>query len=244
MNQTEQILIGMLQENTGTHMLDSGGDLNRHWQRNQVRTFINEPASLLKFSLRRNGPEIEYTRNVFHYLRDRLEFNPELDKEFQQFYKDNDYYPLEAMEEFCGQNEYDHQTVNTYNGECNLSQTLQFTTFGHGSDLYEHDYVLLQIHNGCDVRGGYTMPKVFTRKTECALYDVADGEISCPHCRTYWSTDDSYHWYREGSCGCGAGTQLENYDAIEGEAGVIGQLVINDKNQAFCPVCGQGILGE
>jgi len=240
MDRTEQVIISMLKENTGIHMLDSGGDLNRHWQRNQVRTFANESASILKFALYRNGLEIEFTRNVFHYLKDRLEYNPELDKEFQQFYKKHDYYYLEAMEEFCGQNEYDSQTVNTYNEASNLTQTLQFTTFGHG-DICEHAYVLLQIHNGCDVRGGYTMPKVFTLKTECALYDVAEGEISCPHCRAYWSTDDNYHWYREGSCGCGAGTQLENYDAVESESGLIGKLAIND-GKAFCPVCGLGIL--
>ena len=35
MNQTKQIIYEMLTEPTGTHMLDSGGDDDRHWQRNQ-----------------------------------------------------------------------------------------------------------------------------------------------------------------------------------------------------------------
>ena len=31
----EQTIYNMLMENTGTHMLDSGGGSGRHWQRNQ-----------------------------------------------------------------------------------------------------------------------------------------------------------------------------------------------------------------
>jgi len=91
------------------------------------------------------------------------------------------------------------------------------------------------------------MPRVFNLKSECAIYDVAAGEISCSNCAAYWTTDDSYHWYREGACGCGAGTQLENYDAVTDNAeyddtGYIGKLVINDDGNAFCPVCGLGEL--
>ena len=51
----------------------------------------------------------------------------------------------------------DFEWINTYNGEKYVSQTLQFMCFT--DDLY--DYVLLQIHNGCDVRGGYTAPRIF-----------------------------------------------------------------------------------
>src|SRR3954453_2997548 len=48
-------------------------------------------------------------------------------------------------------------TYNTYNGEDCLSQTLQFTYFEHEDSAY----VLLQIHGGADVRGGYTAPRAF-----------------------------------------------------------------------------------
>lgn len=44
--QTEQIIYEMLTENTGRHMLDSGGDSGRAWQRNQAKSlddFKNEP---------------------------------------------------------------------------------------------------------------------------------------------------------------------------------------------------------
>lgn len=33
---TERVLIAMLTENTGRHMLDSGGAYGRNWERNRV----------------------------------------------------------------------------------------------------------------------------------------------------------------------------------------------------------------
>lgn len=50
--------------------------------------------------------------------------------------------------------------VNTYNGEEFLSQTLLFCTFSTGLDWY----LLLEVHNGCDVRSGYTTPQLFRLK--------------------------------------------------------------------------------
>ena len=47
--------------------------------------------------------------------------------------------------------------TNTYNYENNLSQVLLFRVFV----INNEPYVLLQIHGGCDVRGGYTDIKCF-----------------------------------------------------------------------------------
>ena len=47
---TDEIIYSMLVESTGTHMLDSGGGSNRHWQRNQVKSledFQSEPCLVL-----------------------------------------------------------------------------------------------------------------------------------------------------------------------------------------------------
>ena len=51
-----------------------------------------------------------------------------------------------------------YDTFNTCNGDSDLSQVLQ------GAWLEDADgdsYLLLQIHGGCDVRGGYTDAKLF-----------------------------------------------------------------------------------
>ena len=45
-NITAQVIADMLVEPTGTHMCDSGGESNRHWQQNQGKTvqdFKEEP---------------------------------------------------------------------------------------------------------------------------------------------------------------------------------------------------------
>ena len=49
------------------------------------------------------------------------------------------------------------RTFNTYNGDSDLSQILQ----GSYLKLNEEDYILLQIHGGCDARGGYTNARLF-----------------------------------------------------------------------------------
>ena len=47
---TDEMIYSMLTESTGTNMLDSGGDSDRHWQRNQDKSFEdfnNEPCLVL-----------------------------------------------------------------------------------------------------------------------------------------------------------------------------------------------------
>jgi hypothetical protein len=83
-------------------------------------------------------------------------------------------------------------TINTYNGEDALSQTIQYVYFelcdGIESSSYNRFrngevYVVLQIHNGADVRGGYTAPKVFKVDSDygdqCSLFDNARVTVHC-----------------------------------------------------------------
>lgn len=240
LTRTEEVIVGMLRENTGCHMLDSGSLYGRHWQKNQTRNFLDEPSATLRFSIYgKSNWNIEYTRNIFHFLTRNLVYNQPLTDEFNGFMADKDYSDLTGMEDFCELNGFKYFTCNTYNESCNLDQTLQFTSFGD-SDSYSH--VLLQIHGGCDVRGGYTSPIVFDLLDEYSLFGLADGTIVCPECKKYWTTDDNSHWYDEGSCGLGAGTELNNYDACEGSTGEMGKIVITPNGEGFCPHCGKGIL--
>lgn len=161
--ETERALYEMLTENTGSHFLDSGGAYGRSWQRNQgseVEDFKNAPSATY------DGYSC-WTINVFQWLAARLSFNAELDAEFKAYQDEtgSDRYDLEDMEDFAElkagsdwRHGYLAGTTNSYNHECALSQTIQFTMFEYESDCV----VLLQIHGGCDVRGGYTRPRVFT----------------------------------------------------------------------------------
>lgn len=80
-------------------------------------------------------------------------------------------------------------TVNTYNGSewGSLSQVLQGTNFG---GPYA-EYAMIQVHQGADVRGGYTGPRV---------YSTFDG----------WMPMEN--WYRCDRCEWGEAESVVGYD--------------------------------
>jgi len=181
----ERALAEMLTENTGASILDSGSIHGRHWQRNRkVKDFRKLPE--INVTVWNDG-EIDIRVNVFHFLRAYLDLDEtakQLNHEFNEFEKRPEYYKkswLQVMEEFVESLE-DRRfkfgwTFNTYNDEYNLlSQVLQGTVFFSGDDEKEA-YVALQIHNGCDVRGGYTRPRIF-RIVDLDYFIMAMDEAS------------------------------------------------------------------
>jgi hypothetical protein len=190
--ETDKVLAEMLTENTGRHFLDSGGAYGRNWERNQGATaeaFHSAPSATLdRWAC--------VTVDVFHYLRDRLEYDATLTAEFDAFAADSDSPWLADVEEWvdslreakrladpCGRygDDATPRTWNTYNGEDYLSQVIQGITFTLDDD--REPCAIVQIHGGCDVRGGYTRPRVFRVTTyDGASYfphDNANAEIYC-----------------------------------------------------------------
>lgn len=73
---------------------------------------------------------------------------------------------------------------NTYNYDNVLSQDILFCIFSND----DNDFVLLSIHNGCDIRSGYTYPKVFkVDDIDYFLIYMRESYIGC-HCDV-----NSYH---------------------------------------------------
>lgn len=178
---TEAVLASMLTENTGRHFLDSGGAYGRNWERNAGLTVEDfESAPVATFDDSRYGGYA--TIDLYHWLKGRLEYDPVMDRLFRIYVQDSDDYWLQDMESFA---EYMHDgslrewdrwtTVNSYNDENALSQTIQFTQFVHKDQVY----VLLQIHGGCDVRGGYTTPRAFKAPDGYWFYDWSDYSVFC-----------------------------------------------------------------
>tara|TARA_R100000808_G_C2139049_1_gene147045 strand:- start:1325 stop:1951 length:627 start_codon:yes stop_codon:yes gene_type:complete len=185
---TEKLVYAMLTENTGRHMLDSGGAYGRNWERNQAKTiedFDNEQEQTIEKSewTDKDGKiHTEYERNVsvFHYLSE-LELDHVCDK-FNELNTDcpdwdgdigygvsqsgADFLELIGME-----SKYE---FNTYNGDSDLSQVLQ------GAWLEDADgdtYLLLQIHGGCDIRGGYTDAKLFKVEDDWQIHSYLQEYI-------------------------------------------------------------------
>ena len=169
---TKNLIYEMLTENTGTHFLDSGGKENRNWQRNQLKTiedFESQKEEVYEFDFK--DGEILRTVSIFHFLTNNLELDNICD-EFNEIQNEsNDW-------DFCGafgvsQNAFDHieafwevnilRNWNTYNGDSDLSQILQAADV----EINDEQYVLIQIHNGADARGGYTDAKLFKRGEYC-----------------------------------------------------------------------------
>lgn len=120
----------------------------------------------------------------------------------------------------------DFEWINTYNGEEYVSQTLQFMCFTDGLN----DYVLLQIHGGCDVRGGYTAPRVF---------EINDIDYFL----LYMDTTDIF-------CDCGeVNLQKKGYDEITNYDGdyldgkdVYNLCYVDEDNNLRCRKCNSIIM--
>lgn len=264
---TEDLLEEMLTENTGRHFLDSGDAYGRNFEANQGRDFEGEPPVTVEWHNRGGTLEILVERSVYHYLCGAVEYDPDLDAAFEEFLnleeRQHTYY-LQDIEDWVELRKAQGHEVddsggsfNTYNGECLLSQTLQGL-------FYIEDgvsYVLLQIHGGCDVRGGYTRPRVFRADPyeffcyndavirpepappppqDCLPADWPERDWTL---EPYWSTDDGYHWYFQGACGYGAGKQLETYEATDDpkERGE-GKVYVEDNRTAYCPLTGRKLV--
>lgn len=195
MDRTEKVIYEMLTEGTGTHVLDSGGAAGRHWQHNQKRTlddFRNEPEAFLmwdRFLLESdpNTPRYDYYPeaeiSVFHFLTSGAFEIDAIAQEFNALDCDDwngDFYGTSAEQcEWLERQglEPTGQAWNTYNHDSILSQVLQGQTLENSDgDTYE----LIQIHNGADVRGGYTNARLFRIDDycDCSIFETAMFSVS------------------------------------------------------------------
>jgi len=193
----------MLVENTGISILDSGMEYGRHWQQNRlIKDFRKLP--ILEYEIDQKYKEISFSLNIFHFLTKNLVITKEsekLNKEFQEFSKTmpKEYSWLMIIEEFLDYlKEKGYTTTkveNSYNYENLLSQGIQFATFYKNKDDEYSPFIILQVHNGADIRGGYTTPQIFKiRDIETFISSQYYIYASCG-CTSIYSDDTGYHWY-------------------------------------------------
>jgi len=178
----------LLKENTGVHFLDSGMDNGRMWQRNASKVFAKEPVVTLDDNY--------FTVSLYHYLNEVLEID-EISKIVNKNIK-------KQGVSWCGEFDFDMLTFecdeikeqfNTYNWSAPFSQDftgIQFVVNGE-------NYILLQIHNGADIRGGYTDVKCFKCSEYIGYVDVS-GTIEGVEVETFYD---------------GVNLKTENGDAVE-----------------------------
>jgi hypothetical protein len=186
LTKTQQVLAEMLTEDTGRALCDSGGTpqydgdgkytgseqgYGRSFERNRGRNFLNEAQVRLSDY---GGGDFYPIINLFHWLDSRLTYDAKLTAQLKRFGAKAEYendtwltiveaWPLALREHgrrvtgLYGDEGVELTAQYTYNYETCLSQDIQFLYM----ELDDEPVVVLQIHNGCDARGGMTAPKVF-----------------------------------------------------------------------------------
>lgn len=275
---TKLALVAMLTENTGRNMLDSGGVYGRHWEQNQGVDFDAKPAVTFRgvVTACNDGQrryDIETSYDVYHWLCQRVTFDPKMDRRYQAFAnrRRSEESELKVMEAFPaalrdkgrhvtglhGEEVAEFSATNTYNGEDALSQILQYVYFEVDGD----PFVALQIHGGCDARGGYTKAKVFRIDSDDPVSFFDNNKVTLVGRRPkeaipqmdviYWESDNagySFRCQRDGMPGpvldlMSYGLEGEpdrgfpfSIDPIKRGMGVV--VIDPETGDVYCPVTG------
>ena len=231
---TADKLTAMFTENTGKSFLDSGGAYGRSWERNQGLT-TEHFLSLPDATWERNWG---FTIDSWSFCRARLEYSKTAEVLTRLMHvwelgdpENRNLYSLSDQEEFLAMEGAERvEGFNTYNYDNSLSQTLQGYTF----ELLGMRFVLLQVHGGCDVRGGYTLPVIFETDTDSFLYGMQEVNLYCPSCEIAGATHDTFEWYHHGELETDLFGEVkrwsyapEGYDYLNG-----------------CPECGGDLTAE
>lgn len=235
-----EVIKNMMCEDTGKNLLDSGDVYGRHYEENQKNGIMTGPQKVDFWTDGEKETELNPIVPLYDFLTYSLEIDEEANIYNNRFYNyigahDLDPYSVVDIEdtikvigEYSGYA--DLEVINTYNYESVLSQVIQFILF---SDGYDNVYVCLQIHNGCDVRGGYTLPKIFyVQDPEYFITGTTDARISCG-CK-------SYNYYGH--------DYIETYDdedciSVDDEY-IFNHTYVDDNGDLRCKDCGELLMSE
>jgi hypothetical protein len=252
----------MLRENTGRHALDSGDFYGRNWERNagltlrdfrarpeaQVRAYCEtatgDPA--LDAELAKRGV-IELRVDAFHWLRRHVRYDAKMNSAFHRWARDREGPWIALMCEWAEDvrggaglyGEGQPWSYNSYESEPRvLSQVIQFVLWEENG-AREDAYVLLQIHGGCDVRGGYTAPKAF-RTTE-DIFNLPGSLVTVTPPRHGWAYDS------DGSLApiwldFEPDLPLEEYGVLHSDSPLDGIVRVDSDGTLYSPVNGEPLV--
>jgi hypothetical protein len=220
----EQLVYSLLIENTGRALGDSGDAYGRNWQRNAKRSIDDFRADnecsleISTWTSKENKVSYEFnvTISLFHWLNKSLDLD-ELCDEFNALECGNwngEFYGTDQGQcDWLLDNGFtpEGDGFNSYNGDSCLSQIIQ----GQYLDRDGDRYVLLQVHGGCDARGGYTDDKLFKI--------------------------DGYDGFYSESCGFGVGEHSIDFYGGSEFINADGQSFDNEELDAIAAEVGPGV---
>lgn len=226
----KRIISGMLKENTGRHLCDSGGAYGRHWEKNQKREFEKEPVFSVDIS--EEYKKISITHNLFWFLVNYLEQDYDTRNMERRLKRLSNKHPNDSWlsiidtfaENLCKKDPSIENLGVTYaynSPEHCLSQDIQYLGFRDNG----YDCVILQVHGGCDARTGLGTPRIF--KTDLDYFTTASSEVLawCPFCKKHWTS------YNGGYI----------YDADNDEGDFLEEMEIKS-DKVICKSCNNPIL--
>jgi hypothetical protein len=250
--------------------LDSGDHYGRGWERAALKEVGEAQPTVLSVKY----GYIDVTIDMKSYLSAFLEYDTKADRSFQDWIDANpgsaSYWQdiqgfIDSIPGLTGiYGDGEPITFNTYNEENLLSGTIQGAFFHTpwGEDLpygftEAEPYLIFHTHNGCDVRGGYGKPRVFSfsgRQDAESLFSWSSAYIaptlpegSAGEDFRGWNTDDSCHWYTDDQ---ERANDLETYDIVEDledfpqlQPGIPGTDLIweDDNGVVYCPITGSAL---
>jgi len=258
---TAEVLERMFKEHTG---------FCSTWGQNQKRCYESEPEATLEVDWANEGEEFDFgvEINLYHWLKDRLEYNPDLNERYREYCREEGLaLDLQSAESFAehvkgkGIHRYgDPLVIDSTNEDGNdlLSQAIRFV---YWTDEEGDAYVLLQIRNSSYGNRGYCTPVAFDvdGADGTAIFNNKHASVSCAKCCRHWDTIDGVSWVSSEP----GGRDLQEYVVTEEECkyadlDAIGQLLlpidlperptpdiglvwVDEDGKAHCPTCG-GVL--
>jgi len=185
-------------------MLDSGGAYGYVWQKNRRRCPSTKEPGTVHVEAVEEGtrlvPSAHIETVLFHHLLNCLRYDEEtheMTASLLRYWHTSDSW--ESIREWIanrgelvsGPDGFPEPiSDNSFNWDTSHDQVFQFTNW---SEDGWNEFVALQIHQGCDVRGGYTAPKVFRVEEGMAIHDDTH-RIGDPEAETWDSDDGGYSW--------------------------------------------------
>ena len=156
-------------ENTGSHVLDSGGAYGRHHEKPALN--LGSPDITLEVYgrgtefLPQRDPEVVATIETAKFLTEKFDILRELHSEFETWQDERDGDWFELASDFMLEKGYQSAAKdNVYNRENDLSQVYVWEVFQSSENknkdwIYDAEaVVVIWVHTGCDVRSGYGSP--------------------------------------------------------------------------------------
>jgi len=232
MRNVNEVLKSMFTEKVAHSMLDSGSHYGYKHEQNEGIDF--DAVDTVSFDAPRVGDtskDICFTIDAYNYLKGQLTFNEQAEKWNSK---------IREIRSTCTGDEYPHWTqevgellkewaddeceditigevYNTYNGQSNLSQVLLYSMAQYDRNYY----CIMQLHNGCDIRGGYTDAVIFQLDNE---YTYDNG---------YLTPEDVY-----GSIdGINVSTSYSGYSLTSDEDGETVPLKFDEDGNCISEIC-------